>query len=351
MEGQRAEEAAPLLLAEHSSSSEQPAAACFTTKLDAGALAHALRCPVCLDTAQLPVSLSCFSCKAADQQQQLRLTSTSTNGVLPDTRGTAPQRTSLPGFAAAPLRERHSRAAAGVKGAAMALACLPGSGGCLRSAVCAHCANDLLQLAKPPSQRFPATRGLAACPACHEASVDARRLTPVGAYALNHSLMGIVDLSGLPALCRPCGQGFASQAALQDHYLRSCPAAVLACRFNASGCTYAQRRGPGLTRHEERCLAGRAVCQQCHEWVDKKEMAAHGSSRCRNRIEHCILCAFSAPLPDMLQHLMVHQQHMARTNASGHAAEGVAADKAAVSGPGAAPGESRGAHGSGPARD
>lgn len=127
------EEAAPLLLVgEHSSSDPAP---CFSGVLDSGALAAALRCPVCLGTAQLPVSLACFRCKAADQQQQQRLSSTSSNGVLPEARGAQllPPRTSLPGFAAAgPLRERPTRAAAGAKVAATALACLPGEGdGCL----------------------------------------------------------------------------------------------------------------------------------------------------------------------------------------------------------------------------
>ena len=69
-----------------------------------------------------------------------------------------------------------------------------------------------------------------------------------------------------PSAFSLCDAEFASQAALQEHYLGRCPHAVMQCRFQ--GCTYVGIRS-ALPGHEEACPTGRARCMQCLEYTDK----------------------------------------------------------------------------------
>jgi hypothetical protein len=70
-----------------------------------------------------------------------------------------------------------------------------------------HCANDALQLGRPPLARFRDTGGFAHCFICRETRVDARMLTPDNAYTLNHNVMAIMDALSMGATCRcaACG--------------------------------------------------------------------------------------------------------------------------------------------------
>lgn len=66
-----------------------------------------------------------------------------------------------------------------------------------RPACAPRCANETLQLARPPAERFPATRGLAHYIICRETSVDSTRLGLAAAYTVNHTLMDAMDCLGL----------------------------------------------------------------------------------------------------------------------------------------------------------
>jgi hypothetical protein len=65
---------------------------------------------------------------------------------------------------------------------------------------------------------------------------------------------------------RRCELKCASQQALQVHYQRQCPHAVVPCRFK--GCNYYAARSQ-LVAHEETCPVGRAACVSCGVWMDK----------------------------------------------------------------------------------
>ncbi len=75
---------------------------------------------------------------------------------------------------------------------------------CLRSPVCAHCANAALQLTKPGGQRFMDAKppGAARCIICRETCVDASRLTPDLAYCVLSALMDVMDVLRLGGSCR-----------------------------------------------------------------------------------------------------------------------------------------------------
>lgn len=134
-----------------------------------------LCCTICLDLLALPVCLTCFSC--------------------PNTRGPWGVRghhgnhawllSRLP-HNALPMRP-HTHAA---------------NSTCLRGNLCQHCANEALQLDRPPAERFPEEGGRARCLICRLTTVDARALTPVRAYHVNHVLMDVMDSLDLGAACR-----------------------------------------------------------------------------------------------------------------------------------------------------
>ncbi|GIL96843.1 hypothetical protein Vretimale_2475 [Volvox reticuliferus] len=209
-----------------------------------------LMCPICLDTAQLPVNFTCF-------------------------RGCGGQYSN--------------------------------SSTCLRSTLCMHCANDALQLGLPPVARFRGTGGFAHCLICRDMRVDARMLTPDNAYAINHNVLGIMDALGMGAICRQCDKEMGSQAALYQHYQRRCPAAVVKCRFR--GCSHWHNRR-AASAHEDTCSVGRSPCGQCGAWVDRSELLRHMVTTCRLRVVNCVLCKHSALLPDMLEHLRLHQKQL-----------------------------------------
>lgn len=104
---------------------------------------------------------------------------------------------------------------------------------------------------------------------------------------------------------RPCQQDFPSQIALQQHYLKQCPQAVVTCRFK--GCGYSAPRHV-LEPHEEMCPVGRARCVQCGVLVDQSDLLTHMVAKCKNRVVNCMLCSYSTRLPEMLQHLRGHQE-------------------------------------------
>ncbi|KAG1669682.1 hypothetical protein FOA52_002066 [Chlamydomonas sp. UWO 241] len=183
------------------------------------------------------------------------------------------------------------------------------NGTCLRSALCQHCANDVLQLNRAPAERFAGEGegGRARCLICRETSVRAAKLTPLRAYYVNHPLMDAMDKLALGAYCQKCDSEFPGQAALQAHYLKECPHAVVQCRF--TGCPLFGVRA-SLTAHEYTCGMGRVVCAQCEEHVDRDELVDHMVATCRLRSVVCSLCNKRMRLPDMLQHLREHQAQL-----------------------------------------
>ncbi|GLI69608.1 hypothetical protein VaNZ11_014275 [Volvox africanus] len=213
--------------------------------------------------------------------------------------------------------------------------CFRGCGGhfsnsstCLRSTLCMHCANEALQLGLAPVARFRGTGGFAHCLICRDTRVDARMLTPDNAYAINHNVLGIMDALGMGAMCRQCDKDMGSQAALYQHYLRRCPDAVVKCRFR--GCSHWHiRRGAGA--HEDTCPVGRSQCGQCGTWIDRSELLRHMVTTCRLRVVNCVLCKHSALLPDMLEHLRLHQRQLqGRARARAVAGKAAAASGDAV---------------------
>ena len=92
----------------------------------------------------------------------------------------------------------------------VSLVCFPGCAGtrsnanqtCLRQSLCQHCANEALQLAKAPKERFTESGGLARCIICRETSVDTTKLGLPAAYCVNHGLMDVMDGLGMSAECR-----------------------------------------------------------------------------------------------------------------------------------------------------
>ncbi|GFR53282.1 hypothetical protein Agub_g16080, partial [Astrephomene gubernaculifera] len=202
--------------------------------------------------------------------------------------------------------------------------CFRGCGGrfsagstCLRAVLCTHCANEALQLHRPPGERFQSTNGLASCLICRSTRVDARLLSPDSAYLSNHNVMAVMDALGMGGTCRHCpGLSFPSQTALLHHYLRSCPAALVPCRFR--GCAAWHPRATAAA-HEATCPVGRCPCSQCGCWVDRSELLRHLVSACRQRVVRCVLCSHAAPLPDMLQHLRQHQRQLLLSSSQGQA--------------------------------
>lgn len=82
---------------------------------------------------------------------------------------------------------------------------------CLRNLVCQHCANQALELDKPPTARFAKSNGVARCLICRETRANAALLNPGAAYLPNFNLMEVMDLLGLGGSCRKCNLEFESQ--------------------------------------------------------------------------------------------------------------------------------------------
>ncbi|EFJ40553.1 hypothetical protein VOLCADRAFT_119942 [Volvox carteri f. nagariensis] len=215
--------------------------------------------------------------------------------------------------------------------------CFRGCGGkfsnnstCLRSVLCLHCANDALHLGRPPPSRFPDSGGFAHCLICRETRVDARMLTPDNAYLVNHNVAAIMDALGLGAVCRRCDEDHESQSALHQHYVRRCPAAVVKCRFRSCAHWHTRSAAP---EHEATCPVGRSPCGQCGVWVDRTDLLRHMVTTCRLRIVNCMLCKHSALLPDMLEHLRLHKRQLqgqARARAAAAAAAAAANNTASM---------------------
>lgn len=222
---------------------------CALLSVKAEALHEALQCPICLEVSQLPVNLCCFQgCRGVDKGQT-----------------------------------------------------------CFRSLVCQHCANLALQLHKPASSRFVHTQGQVRCLICRETAVDAVQLVPARAYSLNYNIMEVMDLLKVQSTCRKCSIHLDSQFTLLKHYRTDCPHAVVKCKF--SNCTFNTLRSQ-LRSHEDCCPIGRAMCSQCQAYVDRTDLLIHMVTSCKNRMVSCVMCSHRARLPDMLEHLKLHQTEL-----------------------------------------
>eukprot|EP00798_Chlamydomonas_sp_ICE-L_P027611 gene27611-7248_t len=213
-------------------------------------LSAALSCPICLEVAQLPVNVTCFNgCKGTQN------------------RGNT----------------------------------------CLRGVMCQHCANQAFEFQKPAEKRFVMNKGMVRCLICRETKSNARQLIPSTAYHLNQNVMEVMDILGFGGHCRCCDEKFQSQSELQVHYQRSCPQAVLECKFK--GCKHACMR-PEMDEHTQVCPVGRDKCPQCSQYFDKDAMLQHMSIMCKNRVVSCVVCKHRARLPDMVKHLSIHQAEL-----------------------------------------
>ncbi|PNH06600.1 hypothetical protein TSOC_007049 [Tetrabaena socialis] len=276
-----------------------------------------LVCPICLETAQLPVNFACFRgcggswshCECAQNTPFLQPHTSAHPCIFKPP-------ISLLTYTFSP--RTHTAAS------------------CLRSAVCMHCACTALQLGRQPPARFPdaSPPGFAHCLVCRETRCDARMLTPENSFALNFNLMSVMDALRMGATCRSCDEELDSQSTLHQHYLRRCPAAVVRCRFRA--CAHWHVRSDAAA-HEEACGVGRAVCGQCGEWADRSELLRHMVATCRFRVVNCMLCKHATRLPDMLEHLRLHQSQLqvSVSAAGAAAAAGTGAAGAGAAGAGA----------------